>query len=585
MRMIRLKIDGKIVLAPEGTTILNAALKAGIHIPHLCYMQMDDIGYKNNCASCRVCVVEVKGMNRLLPSCTTPIVEGMEVVTNSLQVMQKRRMVVELMLSDHPKDCLICGKNGECELQKLAISFGLREMRFEGKEAVHDMQHSISITRDITKCIMCRRCETMCGDIQTCGILTGIDRGFNVVVNTAFNRNLIETDCTFCGQCVAVCPVGALYETDNSFKLSRDLINPNKKVIVQVAPAVRVAIGELFGIPAGTNSTGKMVTALKKLGFDGVFDTNFAADITIMEEATELKHRLDDYLAGKQDVKLPLYTSCCPSWVRFAELNFPEILDNLSTTRSPQQIFGSLAKHVWAEKMGIDKKDLVCVSIMPCISKKYEASREEFTVEQNPDVDYSLTTRELGRILKQYNIDFNSLQESEFDSPMGKSTGAADIFGRTGGVMEAASRTLYEWATGTKLEDVDFVPMRGFEEVRVAEVKVGNEVLRLAVVHGLGAARKVVEKIKAGDENFHAVEVMACKGGCVGGGGQPYHHGNFDIVKTRAAAIQNIDYHKEIRTSHNNRYVIDLYRESLGKPYGVMTHKLFHTHYIDRKNK
>lgn len=579
MRMIRLKIDDKVVLAPEGTTILNAALRAGIHIPHLCYMEMPEIGYKNDCASCRVCVVEVKGMNRLLPSCTTPVSEGMEVITNSLKVMQKRRLVVELLLSDHPKDCLICGKNGECELQKLAISFGLREMRFEGKEAKHDKQHSISITRDITKCIMCRRCETMCEEIQSCGILTGIDRGFNVIVNTAFNRNLIDTNCTFCGQCVAVCPVGALYETDNSFKLSQDLIDPDKKVIVQVAPAVRVAIGELFGQKPGTDCTGKLVTGLKKLGLDGVFDTNFAADITIMEEATELKHRLEE------NGKLPLFTSCCPSWVRFAELNYPEILDNISSTKSPQQIFGSLAKNVWAEKMGIDRKNLVCVSIMPCISKKYEASREELAVDENPDVDYSLTTRELGRIFKQYNIDFNSLADSEFDSPMGNSTGAADIFGRTGGVMEAAARTLYEWVSNERLDNLDFIPLRGFEEVRTAEVKIGDKNLRLAVVHGLGAARKIVEKILAGEEEFHAIEVMACKGGCIGGGGQPYHHGNFDIIKTRAEAIQNLDYHKEIRASHKNPYVVELYEKELGEPYGEKAHKFFHTHYVDRKLK
>ncbi len=440
-----------------------------------------------------------------------------------------------------------------------------------------------------------------------------------------------------------------------------------------MAPAVRVAIGELFGQKPGTDCTGKLVTALKKLGFDGVFDTNFAADITIMEEATELKHRLEE------NKKLPLFTSCCPSWVRFAELNYPEILDNVSSTKSPQQIFGSLAKNVWAEKMGIDRKNLVswvrfaelnypeildnvsstkspqqifgslaknvwaekmgidrknlvCVSIMPCISKKYEASREELAVDENPDVDYSLTTRELGRIFKQYNIDFNSLADSDFDSPMGDSTGAADIFGRTGGVMEAAARTLYEWVANEKLDNLDFTPLRGFEEVRTAEVKIGDKNLRLAVVHGLRAARKVVEKILAGEEEFHAIEVMACKGGCIGGGGQPYHlrlavvhglraarkvvekilageeefhaievmackggciggggqpyhHGNFDIIKTRAEAIQNLDYHKEIRASHKNPYVVELYEKELGEPYGEKAHKIFHTHYVDRKIK
>lgn len=584
MRMIRLKIDDKVVIAPEGTTILNAALNAGIEIPHLCYMQMEDVGYKNDCASCRICVVEVKGMNRLLPSCKTPISEGMEVVTNSLKVMQKRRIVLELILSNHPKDCLICGKNGNCELQKLAIEFGLREMRFQGREAKHDKQISVAITRDITKCIMCRRCETMCEEIQACGILTGIDRGFNVIVNTAFNRNLINTDCTFCGQCVAVCPVGALYETDNSFRLIQDLINPKKKVIVQVAPAVRVALGELFGLPVGTDVTKKMVGALKKLGFDGVFDTNFAADVTILEEATELKTRLEKFLEGDKDIKLPLYTSCCPSWVRFAELKHPEILDNLSSARSPQQIFGSIAKNIWAPKNNIKREDLVCVSIMPCISKKYESTREEFSSNGSPDVDYSLTTRELGRLLKQYNIDLPLLHDKDFDNPLGASTGAAEIFGRSGGVMEAATRTLYEWVTEEKLTNLDFIPLRGFKEVRTAELNVKGVPLRLAVVHGLGAANKLIEKIEKGEEHFHAIEVMACKGGCIGGGGQPYHHGKFEVIKKRADAIQSLDDYNKIRTSHKNPAVVKLYEESLEKPNSKKAHELLHTHYFDRKN-
>lgn len=583
MKMIRLKIDGKLVVAPEGTTILNAALKAGIYIPHLCFMEMKEIGYKNDCASCRICVVQVKGTKRLIPSCSTPIVEGMEVITNSPEVMHKRRLVLELMLSNHPKDCLICGKNGSCELQKIAASFGLREMRFAGKEAKHDKQYSISITRDITKCIMCRRCETMCGEIQTCGILTGIDRGFDVIVNTAFNKNLINTDCTFCGQCVAVCPVGALYETDNTLRLIKDLMDPKKKVVVQVAPAVRVAIGELFDQPVGIDLTGKLVTALKKLGFDGVFDTNFAADVTIIEEATELKNRLIKYLNGDKEVKIPLFTSCCPAWVRFVELNYPEMKEHLSTTRSPQQIFGALAKNFWTREIGIDKKDVVCVSIMPCTAKKYEASREEFSCEGIADVDYSITTRELGRLLKQYNIDLPMLKESDFDNPLGTSTGAADIFGRTGGVLEAAIRTTYEWLSNGKLADLDFVPLRGFQEIRVAEVDIEGTKIRVAVAHGLGAARKVIEEIKSGREHFDAIEVMACKGGCVGGGGQPYHHGDFEIVKKRAEALQQIDYHKELRESHENEQVKQLYEKYLGEANGELAHKLLHTHYFNRK--
>ncbi|WP_300342862.1 NADH-dependent [FeFe] hydrogenase, group A6 [Fusobacterium sp.] len=584
MKMIRLRIDGKLVVAPEGTTILNAALKAGIYIPHLCYMEMKEVGYKNDCASCRICVVQVKGMSRLVPSCTTPIKEKMEVITNSPEVMHKRRVVLELMLSDHPKDCLICGKNGECELQKLAISFGIREMRFEGKEGRYDKQYSIAITRDTTKCIMCRRCETMCENIQGCGILTGVDRGFNVIVNTAFNRNLLETDCTFCGQCVAVCPVGALYETDNTFRLVEDLMNPNKKVIVQVAPAVRVAIGELFGVEPGIDMTPKLVTALRKLGFDAVFDTNFAADVTIIEEATELKERVLSKLKGEKGVKLPLFTSCCPAWIRFVELNYPELRDNLSSTKSPQQIFGAISKEFWTREKEIERKDLICVSIMPCTAKKYEASREEFAIDGIPDVDYSITTRELGRLFKQYNIDLLEMQDEEFDSPLGESTGAADIFGRTGGVLEAAIRTLYEWLSDGKLEDLDYVNLRGFQEVRVAEIEVTGIKLRVAVVHGLGAARKLIEDIKSGKEYFDAIEVMACKGGCVGGSGQPYHHGNFEIVKKRAEGLQDIDYRKELRESNENESVMKLYDRYIGEANNEVAHRLLHTHYFDRKN-
>lgn len=579
MKMIRLRIDGKLVVAPEGTTILNAALKAGIYIPHLCYMEMKEIGYKNDCASCRICVVQIKGMKRLIPSCSTPISEGMEVVTNSPEVMHKRRVVLELMLSDHPKDCLICGKNGECELQKLAISFGIREMRFVGKEGKHDKQESVSIIRDTTKCIMCRRCESICGEIQSCGILTGIDRGFDVVVNTAFNKNLADTNCTFCGQCVAVCPVGALYEKDNTFRLVEDLMDKNKKVVVQVAPAVRVAIGELFGAEPGKDLTGKLVSALRKLGFDAVFDTNFAADVTIVEEATELKNRILASSRGENMDTLPLFTSCCPAWVRFLELNYPEMLKNLSTTKSPQQIFGAITKEVWAKQNGIDKKDVVCVSIMPCTAKKYEASRDEFVRDGVSDVDYSITTRELGRVLKQYNIDLLELKEEEFDAPLGESTGAADIFGRSGGVLEAAIRTLYEWLSDGKLESLDFITLRGFDEIRIAEIEVANKTLRVAVAHGLGAARKILEEVKYGREHFDAIEVMACKGGCVGGGGQPYHHGDFEIVKKRAEGLQQIDYHKEIREAHENSFVKELYKEHLGEPNKGLAHEILHVDY------
>ncbi|MGF6906169.1 NADH-dependent [FeFe] hydrogenase, group A6 [Fusobacterium sp. PH5-44] len=584
MKMIKIKIDGKTIITPEGTTILNAALKAGINIPNLCYMEMKEVGYKNHCASCRICVVEVKGMKRLVPSCTTPVIQGMEIVTNSVNVMNKRRVILELLLSDHPKDCLTCGKNGCCQLQEISIDFGLREIRFEGKESKHYRQKSVAITKDISKCIMCRRCETMCEEIQSCSILTGIGRGFEVVVNTAFNRNLTDTKCTFCGQCVAVCPVGALYETDNYYKLTEDITNENKTVIVQMAPAVRVALGELFGMPPGTDLTKKIVAGLRKLKFDAVFDTNFAADVTIVEESTELKNRLDKYLKGDQKVKLPLFTSCCPAWVRFLELNYPQLVENLSSTKSPQQVFGTISKEIWAKKMGIPKENVVCVSIMPCVAKKYEASRPEFENNGIFDVDYSITTRELSRIFHQYNINLLNLEDSEFDNPMGESTGAADIFGRTGGVLEAATRTLYEMETNGKLDNLDFNAMRGFEEVRVANVSVDSKVnLRLAVVHGLGAARKLIEKILNGEEEFHAVEVMACKGGCIGGGGQPYHYGDFSVIKKRYDALQDMDYKSDIRLSHENPSVKTLYEKELDEPYfGKLAHKLFHVKYNNK---
>jgi len=587
MKMIKLKIDDKTVVAPEGTTILDAAAKVGVRIPNLCYMNMEEIGFKNNCASCRICVVEIKGMGRLVPSCTTPVGEGMEVITDSANVMNRRKVILELLLSDHPNTCLTCGKNGFCQLQKIAMDFGLRELRFEGHHAQQPKQKSVSITKDLAKCVMCRRCENICANIQNCGILTGLGRGFDAVVNTAFNADLIETKCTFCGQCVAVCPVGALSETDNYNRLIEDIGNDKKTVVVHMAPAVRVALGELFDLPGGTDVTKKVVTALRKLRIDAVFDTNFAADVTIMEEATELKHRLEKALAGDKSVKIPLFTSCCPAWVRFSELNYPQILGNLSSTKSPQQIFGAMTKEIWAKNKNIPREDIVCVSIMPCLAKKYEASREEFTRDGIPDVDYSITTRELSRLFHQYNIDLAALPDGEFDDPMGESTGAASIFGRTGGVLEAAARTLYEWVTDGKLENLDFVALRGLEEVRVAEVKINDGLtLRLGVAHGLGAARKVVEKILSGEEQFHAVEVMACKGGCIGGGGQPFHNGDFNVIKKRYEAIQDLDYHKDIRMSHENAFVKELYAKYLGEPYkGELAHKFFHTKYTDRSGK
>ncbi|MGL5049037.1 MAG: NADH-dependent [FeFe] hydrogenase, group A6 [Fusobacteriaceae bacterium] len=582
MDIVNIDIDGKKITVPKESTILVAARSVGIKIPHLCYMNLGEENFKNDCASCRICVVEVDGKKNLAPACATPVHEGMVVRTNTMRVMDRRKTVLELLLSDHPKDCLICSKNGECELQKLAMEFGIMEIRYKGKESSHKQEISSSIIRDPNKCIMCRRCETMCNKIQTCGILSGIGRGFEAVVSTAFNKNLGETDCTYCGQCVAVCPVGALHENDHTWKLVQDLANSEKKVIVQVAPAVRVAIGEEFGLP-GQDVTKKMVTALRKLGFDAVFDTNFAADLTIMEEAAEFKDRLMRHLDGDKTVKLPILTSCCPAWVKFIESNYPEMLDIPSTAKSPQQIFGAVAKHIWAKEEGIDRKNLICVSVMPCLAKKYEASRPEFTKDGIPDVDYSISTRELAKLLKQANIDLATVEKGEFDSPLGYSTGAADIFGRTGGVIEAATRTVFEWITGETLIKVDFEMLRGLEAVRVAEVPIGNLNLRIGIAHGLGAARELLNKVRDGEINLHAIEIMACKGGCIGGGGQPYHHGNFNVIKKRYEVLQGIDDKKELRKSHENPYVIELYKKYFKEPLSHEAHELLHTNYYSKK--
>ncbi|MBZ4683517.1 MAG: NADP-reducing hydrogenase subunit HndD [Fusobacteriaceae bacterium] len=581
MEMVKVTIDGIQTEVPKNSTILAAAKSLGIDIPSLCYLNIGSADYKNDCASCRICVVEVEGRRNLAPSCATPVFDGMNVTTNSMKVMQRRKTVLELMLSDHPKDCLACSKSGDCTLQDLAIQFGIREIRFEGEESTYRKDYSPSIIRDMDKCIMCRRCETMCNKIQTVGALSGVNRGFEAVVAPAFEQDLEDSVCTYCGQCVAVCPVGALNEADHTWEVVRALADDRKKVIVQVAPAVRAALGEEFGYPVGTNVEGEMVTALKKLGFDGVFDTNWAADLTIMEEASELKARLEKYLAGDEKA-LPILTSCCPAWVKFIEHNFPDMLDVPSSAKSPQQMFGAVAKNIWAKEEGINREDLVVVSVMPCLAKKYEAGREEFSKDGNPDVDISISTRELAKLLKQANIDLKKLPKSKFDAPLGDYTGAGVIFGRTGGVIEAATRTAYEWVTGETLENVDFEALRGYEGCRVATVKVGDLDLRIGIAHGLGEARSLLEKVRAGEEKLHAIEIMACKGGCVGGGGQPYHNGNFEIIKKRTEALNTIDENCEIRKSHENPYVKAIYEKHLEKPMSHKAHELLHTKYFPK---
>lgn len=583
MELIKLTIDNKVVEVEKGTTILNAARKNGIDIPTLCFFELNDLKIQNKPGGCRICVVEVVGRKNLAPSCATECMEGMVVHTHTMRVINARRTVLELMLSDHPFDCLVCPKSGRCELQDLAQKFGIREIPFQGEQSTYIKDISPSIIRDVDKCIMCRRCEMMCNEFQTVGALSAINRGFTAVVAPAFEQKLEQSSCTFCGQCVAVCPVGALTEVDNTGKVIRSISDPAKTVVVQVAPAVRVALGEEFGMKPGTIVTGQLAAALRRLGFNYVFDTDFAADLTIWEEGFELLDRLTRYLGGDKTVKLPIMTSCCPAWVKFFEHNFPDMKDIPSTAKSPQQMFGAIAKSYFAEKLKIKREEMVVVSVMPCVAKKYESSRDEFKVNGNPDVDYAITTRELAALIRQANLDLNTLPIEDFDSPLGSSTGAGVIFGATGGVIEAAVRTAYEVQTKKKLERLDFTELRGLEGVRSATIDFNGLPINIGIAHGLGNARKLLEDVRDGKSTFHAIEIMACPGGCINGGGQPQHHGNMDVIKARWEAIYREDAGKEIRKSHENADVIRLYEEFLGKPLGEKSHHLLHTHYFDRR--
>lgn len=583
---INLTIDNRQVSVEPGTTILDAAKECGIEIPTLCHINLKGTCVNNHPASCRMCVVEVAKRRNLAPACATACMEGMEVHTNTMRVLNARRTVLELILSNHPHDCLVCPKSGNCELQNLARKLKIHETPYEGGEkSCHEVEKTVSIVRDMNKCILCRRCETMCNDVQTVGAIGAMNRGFETTIAPAFGMKLSESECTYCGQCVAVCPVGALTEVDNTGRLISDLSNPDKVVIVQTAPAVRVAIGEEFGYPAGTIVTGKLVSALRQLGFNYVFDTDFTADLTIMEEGSELLDRLNRFLSGDKSVKLPILTSCCPAWVNFFEHQFPDMLDLPSTARSPQQMFGSIAKTWWAEKMGIPREKLVVVSVMPCLAKKYESGRDEFKTDGNPDVDYSLSTRELAALIKEANIDFKSLEDNDFDRPLGESTGASVIFGATGGVMEAALRTAYELHTGKTLQKVDFNQIRGLEGVREASVDLDGFELKVGIAHGLGNARRMLEDIRSGKSSYHAIEIMACPGGCVGGGGQPLHHGNVEIIDARRKAVYEEDRNKPLRKSHENPDIKKLYEEFLGKPLSEKAHKLLHTHYFNKSEK
>ena len=576
--MINLTINNIPVTVSKGTTILDAAKTVNVNIPTLCHMDFHDINMINQSANCRVCMVEVEGARALVPACATAVTEGMVVQTSSPRAVNARRAIIELILSDHPTDCLGCGKNLKCELQTLAATHNITKFTPEGKRRKHPKDISnYSLIRNPEKCILCRRCETMCNKVQTVGVYSAVNRGFETVIGTAFDAPIAETECTFCGQCVSVCPTAALEKVDNNQEVLKALNDPNKLVIVQTAPAVRVALGELFGIKTGTSVTGKMIAALRRLGFDYVMDTNFAADLTVMEEATELLHRI------KNGGRLPILTSCCPAWVNFIEFQFPELLDIPSSCRSPHEMFGVIAKTYFAKKLKVKPKDMVVVSVMPCLAKKYEIHRPELEHDESKNVDYVITTTGLADMIKEAAISFNNLPEEEFDSVMGESSGAAAIFGSTGGVIEATARTAYEWYTNKKLKKIEFTQLRGLKGLREATIDFDGTKINLAIAHGLGNARKLLEDIRDGKSEYHAIEIMACPGGCIGGGGQPIFAGDRGkVLAKRQLALYEEDAGSAIRCSHENKEVLQLYEEFLGEPFGKKAHKLLHTSYFDR---
>lgn len=577
METVNIKINGIPVQAPKGSTILEAAKLACIDIPTLCYLkEINEIG------ACRICVVEVKGARSLVASCVYPIAEGMEVFTNTPKVIESRRKTLELILSDHDKKCLSCVRSTNCELQKLCIDLKVEnEDEYAGVRNHFDVDYSSAhMVRDNNKCILCRRCSAVCERVQGIGVIGANERGFNTNIACAFDMDLAETSCVSCGQCIAVCPTGALYEKDFTDDVFAALNDPEKYVIVQTAPAVRAALGEAFGLPIGTNVEGKMVAALRRLGFDKVFDTDFAADLTIMEEATELLDRI------KNGGVLPLITSCSPGWIKYCEHYYPDMLDHLSSCKSPQQMFGAITKTYYAEKMGIDPKNIVMVSVMPCTAKKFEIGRDDQNAAGVPDVDISITTRELARMIERVGLNFLALPDEEFDDPLGRSTGAAVIFGATGGVMEAALRTAVEFLTGEELPSPDFTEVRGTKGIKEATYHVAGMDIKVAVASGLANARELLEDVKSGKANYHFIEVMGCPGGCVNGGGQPQQPAsvrNFtDIRAERAKALYNQDVAMPIRKSHENPSIKLLYDEYLGKPGSHKAHELLHTSYVKR---
>ncbi len=568
--LVNITIDNQKISVPKGTTILQAAKQVGIEIPTLCFLK--DI---NEIGDCRMCIVEVEGRRGFATSCIQKAEEGMIVKTNTPEILEARKVMLDLIISNHNKNCLTCPRMGKCELQELAVKFGIQEIEYEGEKTSNDIDDlSPSIVRDFSKCILCRRCVAVCKNVQKVGAIDCLERGFDSSVSTSYNQSLKDSNCTYCGQCIQACPTAALHEKQTTDEIFEKLKDPETYVVVQTAPAVRVALGEEFDMPIGTNVTGKMVTALKRLGFDKVFDTNTGADFTIIEEANEFIERL------KENDSMPMITSCCPGWVRFLEIHYPELVNHLSTCKSPHQMLGSLIKSYYAKKEGIDPEKIYVVSVMPCIAKKYERERPEMANNKLFDVDNAITTRELAKMIKLANIRLDKLEDSEFDNPLGESTGASAIFGATGGVMEAALRTAQDTLTGKDLKEIDFNEIRGEKGIKRATVNIDGKEIKVVVASGLGNARKIMEEIKSGKADYQFVEIMACPGGCVVGGGQPIKNSTIqsevNVKKLRADALYTIDEKSTIRKSHQNPAAKKVYEEFLERPGSYRAEKLLH---------
>lgn len=574
--LVNITIDNQNISVPKGITILEAAKKAGIDIPTLCFLK--DI---NEIGDCRMCVVKVEGRRGFATSCIQKVEEGMVIKTHTPEIIEARHVMLDLIISNHDKDCLTCTRMGNCELQALASKFGIQTIEYKGERKEHEIDNlSPSIVKDPNKCILCRRCVAVCKNIQKVGAIDCGNRGFDSSISTSYNKSLKDTNCVYCGQCIEACPTSALREKENIDEVWAKLKDPDTYVVVQTAPAVRVALGEEFKMPIGTNVTGKMVTALKRLGFDKVFDTNTGADFTIMEEAHEFIERF------KENDNIPMITSCCPAWVRYIEINYPELLPHLSSCKSPHEMLGALIKTYYAKKEKIDPEKIFVVSVMPCIAKKYERQRKELSNNGLSDVDCVITTRELSRMIKYANIRFEDLEDSEFDNPLGTSTGAAAIFGTTGGVMEAALRTAQDVLTGKDLDKIDFEQVRGEKEIKKATVNINGKDIKVVAVSGLGNAQKIMEEIKSGEADYQFVEIMACPGGCIMGGGQPIKNSRtraeYDVRKLRADSIYSIDEKSQIRKSHKNPALKQVYEEYLEAPGSYRAEKLLHTTYENK---